>query len=147
MDTQKSSKHALQEFIVAHTVRGDCQCGKCFDVPEHSEQPKGHTANLVFFKVAMTGAPDAERLKTLVKESVEGSFNRVNIFDGQEHSYLELGSWIGDQGYALRLMGLGNLLGLWQLLTPITMLKLEETNPLCQQMASMGLISIQAKKE
>lgn len=33
-------------------------------------------------------------------------------------SYIELGAWIGDQGLALCLMGLGEILGLWTVVTP-----------------------------
>lgn len=33
-------------------------------------------------------------------------------------SYIELGAWIGDQGRAIKLMGLGKALGLWDLATP-----------------------------
>lgn len=37
----------------------------------------------------------------------EGEFNQCNPLDGKEHSYIELGGWIGDQGLALRMMALG----------------------------------------
>ena len=36
-------------------------------------------------------------------------------------SYIELGAWIGDQGLALALMGLGSALGIWGIITPQTL--------------------------
>lgn len=53
-------------------------------------------------------------------------------------------SQAGDQSLALRLMGLGALLGLWKLLTPRTMLGADIPDALAQQMAGMGLLTVQA---
>ena len=144
--TQESKMDELRKYVDTHVVRGDCQCGHCIDAKEHPEQPTGHTANMVFFHVAAGNKPDAKKLQELVVGSFKGDFCNVDIFDGKEHGYLELGGWIGDQGMALMLMGLGSLLGLWKLLTPISIMHLKEDDPLCQQMAGMGLVSIQAKK-
>ena len=137
----------LRKYVESHVVRGDCQCGKCIDAKANPKQPPGHTANMVFFHVATGNRPEAAKLRELVEGSVAGEYGNVDLFDGAEHNYLELGGWIGDQGMALMLMGLGSLLGLWQLMTPITMLKLPENDPLCQQMAGMGMVVIQAKKK
>ena len=147
MISEESRMPELQEYVVSHVVRGDCTCGKCVDAKKHPVQPSGHTANLVFFKVVADNNPDAAKLKELIKASVAGSHCNVDVFDGAEHNYMELGGWIGDQGVALMLMGLGDLLGLWKLLTPVNMLRLEADDPLCQQMAGMGMITIKAEKE
>lgn len=134
----------LLEFIQKHAVRGECMCGKCID--GGTKQPEGHTADLIFFKVAAVNEPKAEELKQLVQINREGEFNGVNLFDGKEHGYIELGGWIGDQGMALVLMGLGNVLGLWKLLTPHTILGKDCPEDLAMKMAGQGYVTIQAKE-
>ena len=90
-------------YITKHIERGPCQCGKCLDAVKNPEnkQPKGHTADLTFFKVRKTNNPDAEEFKKLVEKEFP------HWLDGKEHSYLETGGDIGDQGQALMAMGLG----------------------------------------
>jgi hypothetical protein len=131
----------LAEYVRSHAVRGTCNCGKCADHPGVDSQPEGHTADLVFFQVANDGGI-ADDLKSLVLAAQEGEFCNVDVFDGQEHGYMELGGWIGDQGLAMMLMGLGAVLGLWTLLTP-KMLGLPQDMAL--QMAGMGMLSIQSR--
>lgn len=75
----------------------------------------------------------------------KGEFCEVNPFDGNEHSYIELGGWTGSQSTALLLIGLGGALGLWEVLTPRTVIgNLPEE--LVQMMAGQGLVSLQCKK-
>ena len=76
-----------------------------------------------------------------MRDLVRAEFPRW--LDGKEHSYMEIGGDIGDQGRALMAMGLGAILGLWNLLTP-AMLGLDREMQL--QMAGMGLLSIQARQ-
>ena len=130
----------LYEYVSKHCERGACQCGKCIDSPENpvQRQPKGHTADLVFFEVILKNNPIKEEFLGLVKEKYP------QWLDGKEHNYMEMGGDIGDQGTALMAMGLGSLLGVWQLLTP-RMLPIPED--LVMQMAGKGMITIQTKKE
>lgn len=127
---------SLYDYVSAHTIRGACTCGKCCDAPADPEghQPDGHTADLVFFKVAAKGA-DKEEFVSLARRDYP------HWFDGKEHSYLEIGGDVGDQGAALMTMGLGSLLGAWKLMTP-RMLPIPED--LQMQMAGMGMVTIQA---
>lgn len=145
MQNQKGVKMSpiceLATYVKEHAVRGTCNCGKCVDHPSVDSQPEGHTAELVFFQVANNGG-DADKLKSLVRAAKEGEFCSVDVLDGQEHGYVELGGWIGDQGLAMMLMGLGTVLGLWSLHTP-KMLGLPRDMEL--QLASMGMLSIQAE--
>ena len=127
----------LIDYIVTHVERGSCECGRCIDAPEKSVQPEGHTADLVFFKVRAIGDPKADELRPLLKG--------IDLFDGKEHSYLEIGAWIGDQGLAMMLMGLGKLLGMWDLLTP-RMFGPSLPDELALQMAGQGYLTIRAKK-
>ena len=58
---------------------------------------------------------------------------------------MELGGWIGDQGIAMQYMGLGVLLGVFNLLSP-AMLGLTPDDPMFKQMLGMGMLSIQVVK-
>lgn len=134
----------LIDYIQKHIVRGACTCGRCIDAPENPEekQPNGHTANVHFFKVALQGEPDAEKLKELIK-SHGGVFNKVDLFDGKEHNYMELGGWIGDQGLALTLMGMGEILNLWELLTPEKMMP--QMPDMWDMLAGNGMVAIKVE--
>ena len=138
----------LVDYVLENAERGACTCGRCIDAPENPEekQPEGHTADLVFFKVSAKPEASADRLRELVKANVKGSHCDVDLFDGEEHSYLEIGAWIGDQGVAMTLMGLGSLLGLWDLLTPRTMLPPGIlTDAMVRQMAGQGYMTVKAE--
>ena len=130
----------LSDFVLKHSVRGSCECGQCIDAPATSVQPTGHTADVYYFQVATKDSPDPETLKKLIQEH-KGDFCNVDPMDGEEHGYIELGGWIGDQGLALQLMGLGSLLGLWELLTPKTMCP-GLPKDLMDMMAGKGLIEV-----
>ncbi len=134
----------LGEYIIQHAVRGECQCGQCIDKGE-APDPNGHVADMVFFKVSLKGDPDADVLRGLLTEH-PGDFGQVDVFDGAEHNYIELGGWLGDQGMALMLMGLGSLLGLWELLTPLTVMPPGLAPAVVQQMAGAGMIAVCAQK-
>jgi hypothetical protein len=129
----------LYEYTMAHAVRGACQCGKCFDAVAEPEkhQPTGHTADLVFFKVAAKDA-DSAQFKHLVQEEFP------HWLDGKEHSYLETGGDIGDQGTALMAMGLGAVLGVWKVTGVATLSFLPDE--LKMQMAGAGCVSIQREQ-
>jgi len=132
----------LIDYVTGHVERGACQCGQCIDAVKNpeSKQPKGHTADLMFFKVKMVNNPDATEFKSLAKREFP------HWFDGREHSYLQTGGDIGDQGLALITMGLGKLLGVWELLTPNSLLPFIDEG-MKMEMAGKGYISIKAKKE
>lgn len=55
-------------------------------------------------------------------------------------SYIELGAVIGDQGAALQLFALGEVLGLWQVITPRTLSFTDEAKIL--ELAGRGLVMI-----
>lgn len=130
----------LIDYVVKHTERGPCQCGKCFDAVKNpgSKQPKGHTADLVFFKVRKVNNPDKGEFKKLVEEGFP------HWLDGKEHTYLETGGDCGDQGLALMAMGLGELLGIWRLLTPNSMVPFLDEK-MRMEMAGVGYVSIKSK--
>ncbi len=130
-------KTNVVDYVIGHIERGACKCGECFDAVKNPEnkQPKGHAADLVFFKVKKVNNPNAEEFRELVKKEFP------NWLDGKEHSYLQTGGDIGDQGLALMAMGLGELLGIWELLTPENMIPFLDKQ-MKMQMAGAGYVSI-----
>lgn len=128
----------LREYVRENAERGACQCGKCFDAPENPEekQPNGHTADLVFFKVALSEKADKNTFLELVKEQYP------QWLDGEEHNYMKIGGEMGDQGLALMTMGMGELLGVWELITPKILGLPDE---LVKMMAGQGFVIIQAR--
>lgn len=134
----------IQEFIERYSKRGACTCGQCCDVPPNPKlrQPKGHTADMEFFKVRLDlNGKDIPELTEELQTLVSAEFPQW--LDGEEHGYMEIGGDVGDQGRALCLMGIGSLLGLWELLTPATLLP-DLPADMRQMMARQGMITIKA---
>ncbi len=126
-------------YVSNHTVRGECQCKQCCDA-QGDKQPDGHTADLIFFKVAAKDNPSKDEFERLSKDHM-GEYGDVDPFDGQEYNYMQLGGWIGDQGLAMQYMGLGKLLGCFELVTPKI---LPIPDDLQMELAQAGFVSIQA---
>lgn len=138
--------HELGNYVIGHTERGECKCGQCIDKGDKPE-PQGHTADLIFFKVAKRENPTAEEFRRLTLDSLQGAYCNCDPLDGREHSYIELGGWIGDQGVAMQYMALGALLGVFELLTPRTVLGLAESDDSAVKLASQGFLSIRVRRE
>ena len=128
---------SLVDYVMKHTERGSCTCGRCFDASYNPEvkQPAGHTVNLTFFKVAAIGG-DKDEFLSLVQQEYS------RWLDGKEHNYMEVGADMGDQGIALMTIGLGHLLGAWKALTPDTIMPFLPED-LKKQMAGQGMVSLQ----
>ena len=137
----------IQDFVLNYTARGECRCGKCIDNMPGATPLGPHTIDMVFFQVAASldvSEALVEQFKTLSHEN-KSVYVDVDPFDGKEHSYIELGAWIGDQGLAMQYMALGVALGLFVLMTPYTMLHLPKGDPLAMQMAGAGFVAVQRK--
>lgn len=127
----------LNQFVATHVERGACKCGHCCDGVSDpaNAQPKGHTVNLTFFEVSVKNDPTTEQLTELVKKALP------ELLDGSEYNYIQLGGDLGDQGAALMLIGLGDLLGLWKALSPdTTMPFLDEGTK--KMMAGQGMVAL-----
>jgi len=135
---------SLADFVLDHTERGACTCGKCLDAPKNpkEKQPTGHTVNLTFFKVATkdVGESSKDEFFSLVQ------LEYPNWLDGKEHNYLEVGADMGEQGIGLMTIGLGHLLGVWAALTPDTMMPFMPED-LKQQMAGRGFVSLKYQED
>lgn len=129
----------LAKYVSNHAVRGACACGRCIDASQNPEdhQPEGHTVDVIFFKVAQANEPNREEFLSLSEEEYP------HWFDGDEHSYLEIGADTSDQGIALITMALGKSLNVWELSTPKSMMP-SLPSDLQMQMAGQGMITIKA---
>lgn len=132
----------LRDFVIQHTDRNACRCGQCIDFSE-DKKLDGHTCNVFFFNVCLKDNPDPARFRELIEANPAGDFCELNPFDGKEHSYIEIGGWIGDQGLALQFMGLGELLGLWGVMHPGKIMPAD--HPLAKEMAGAGMVSLMPK--
>ena len=144
----------LTKYIIEHCIRGVWTCGKCIDVPAKKSQPDGHTVDVQFFKVALKN-PNGLNLTDIEKEILKNDFIRlvknhkgvykdIDLLDGNEYNFIDIGAWIGNQGIALTLMGMGELLGMWNVATPNRLAPdySEETRTM---LAEAGYISIKYK--
>jgi hypothetical protein len=142
----------LTKYITDHCIRGTCTCGKCTDAYTEKFQPDEHTVDLQFFKVALKNRitdVDKEIIKNDIIQLIKnhkGIYSDIDIFDGNEHNFVEIGRWIGNQGIALELMGMGELLGLWEVATPNRLAPdfSEETR---NMLAGAGYISIKYNRK
>lgn len=132
----------LEQYVAGHTERGECKCGRCAD---SKPDPTGHTVDTIFFKVAQKGECDRAEFIRLTEEHWLHNDVECIPLDGKEHSFIELGAWLGDQGLALQYMALGTQLGVFELLTPRTVLgDLDEETTM--RLAMSGLVTVRAKK-
>lgn len=102
--------------------------------------------DVVFFEVQAKSGARPEMLRKLLLEHVS-TFIDVDVFDGDEHGYIELGAWLGSQEDALALIGLGAQLKLWNLLTPRTVLGAGVAADIEEQLARKGLVSLQVPRD
>lgn len=122
----------LIDYIIAHTQRGECQCGNCVDKGPARPAPD-HSVNVHFFWVSRRGDPTKGALRTLL-ETEYPDLERLKAGP----SYIELGGVLGDQGLALQLIGLGGLVGLWSVITPETTLRLSGAE--ADELAGAGFV-------
>ena len=124
----------LYEYVAKHAIRGACTCGKCIDAPDNPEesQPEGHTIDMAFFKVSTADYADAKTFRSLVEAEYPHWLE-----DGKERSFIEVGREMGDQGIAIMTLALGDLLGVWEVVTPAM---LSVPHDLAIRMAGMGML-------
>lgn len=129
----------LQDYVLAHTVRGECQCGRCVDKGD-APDPTGHTVDVHFFKVAAVGDPNADELRSLI-QSHKGEFTDCDPLDGEDHGYMQLGGWMGDQGLAMQFMALCEIVGLGEVRTPARVLA-GAPKEVCDMLAESGYVTM-----
>lgn len=120
---------APPEFIIAHTT-----------IIEPGTPAAAEATDMIYMAIGAKGPRDEAVLQELM-DAYDSEYP-VNIGDHMEHSYLELGGWLGSQEYAMRLMALGNMWNMWQLLTPRTMMGKLINEEMVVALAGRGLITI-----
>jgi len=133
----------LIDYVLQHTIRGACTCGRCIDSvpnPEDHQPKERHMIDMTFFKVAKTDGANKEQFLALVEKHIP------KVMDGREYSYMELGPDLGNQEVAIRFIALGSLLDAWAALVP------EEVLPFLEKelkllMAGQGMLALQAERK
>lgn len=104
--------------------------------------PVEGAVDLMVLKVMVKDDANKDEFVRLAKEH-KGCHNECDPFDGNEHSYIELGGWLGDQGFALCFMAIATKLGLAKLMTPETVMPFLPQD-LKRALAGQGYIVIKA---
>ena len=99
------------------------------------------TADLVFFKIEIKEDTSAETLSNLIDTHTELNYD-LSLESNTEYSYISLGAWLGDQGLALKFIGMCSLLKLGDLLTLYTIFGDAVPKEMVSQLAGQGLVSI-----
>jgi hypothetical protein len=120
----------LIQYIADHTERGECQCGQCADKGPERPAP-AHSVDVHFYWVSAKDNPTKEELLPLLKEYPD----QERLAGGP--SYVEMGGMLGSQDLALRLIGLGALVGVWEAITPE---RLGITGAAAQKAAGYGYV-------
>jgi hypothetical protein len=95
-----------------------------------------------FFKVAVDERLDKTKFDQLLEAAMAspGEFSDIDRDRmGAGPSYIELGSWIGDQGRALVTMAVGQVAGRWNVITPGL---LGLTGPAADEAAGAGYVMV-----
>lgn len=119
----------LHAFIDAHTALVD-----------PASTAAAEATDMIFMLVGAKGQRNEDRLRELIVGHKGDYIDKLD--DHKEHSYLEVGAWLGSQDYALRFMALGSMWGMWQLLTPRTVMGSLLDDETIKMMAGQGYISI-----
>lgn len=101
--------------------------------------PEGISLDLC--KVVINGMPEQSTFLALIGENKSGFMESVDALDGKEHSFIELGAWLGSQGLAMAFMAIGVHLKVFSLLSPSTLFP-GLPDDVAHAMAGSGLVSI-----
>ena len=95
-----------------------------------------------FFKVGLAPDVNVDDLKVKLVEALDEYPQPERLVGGP--SYIESGAELGSQQIALQLYGLGELVGLWEVITPE---KLHITGPKADELAGAGLVMMTGYKK
>ncbi len=101
----------------------------------HVDEAKTSLVDVHFFKVGLAPGVDADDLRAQLIEALDEYPQPERLAGGP--SYIESGAELGSQQYALQLYGLGELLGLWDVITPE---KMHVTGPQADELAGAGFV-------
>lgn len=131
----------LQDFVLRHVYCKDDTPPDNWDVVKLFER---HDVDMYFFKVSLkSDLPSVEEFVQLTKDHIS-HYDVSSPLEPTEHSYIEVGAWIGDQALGMLYMALGSMLGLWKIMHPGMILNINnpEEKVLADRMAGAGYVSI-----
>ena len=135
----------LPEYLEEYANLEPCECKKCKDRNHALPDNTGHTADVLFHQISANKGAYKHTLAKLIREYAD-QFKLCDPLDGERHDHHELEKWLGTHDMALKLMGLGAVLGLFNLTTPRTILPAKHNVPLklAKIMSEKGFLYITA---
>lgn len=138
------SNEEVFEYLVDHGVHEPQEGTELREPDSDGAFPRERREiDLNIFKVGAKPTAKPEELLALVEA------NLPELLDGAEHSFVEIGVKLGDKGAALMLIGLGGCLGLWDVMSPETVLP--DAGPLDpklkRRMAEAGLVTMRLYRD
>ncbi len=104
-----------------------------------AEKAGSNDINLTFFGVRKIGEPSVEKFKELASP-IKEILNKTK----EDVSYIKLGPIFDSQEKALQTMGLGHLMGEWEVLSPDTLMEFAPKG-FKNHLAGQGLVTIKNK--
>ena len=121
----------------------DLKVTHIYAMPHENEAPAGATHELIDVHFMQIGVNKKKAEK--YREEFEALLDKYPEPDrlAGGPSYIEVGAILGSQGSAFRMFALGQVLGLWTVITPAA---LGMTGPMADQMAGSGMVMINGYK-
>ena len=130
--------HCYRKGEAVETRRvGPLEVTEIFDMPALAEAAPEHVIIDVALMAVGADKAAAEARKGELIDILKSLPDRERLAAGP--SYIETGVWIDSQDAALRLYALGEVLGLWKVITPAT---LGVSGPEALQLARNGFVMI-----
>lgn len=127
--------------VVEEKQVGDVKVTEVFAMPHESEASSNlQKVDCIFLTIGVD-KEKAEMYREEVVAILKGYPQPERLAGGP--SYIEVGGVIGDQGAAFQLFALGEVLGLWRVITPKTLGMDDAT---ARQLAGSGMIMISGFK-
>ena len=112
-----------------------------YAMPPLEEAPETDVMVDVHFMQIAVNKDKAEKVRNELNEILDTYPDPERLRGGP--SYIEVGAVIGDQGAAFKLFALGEVLGMWKVITPAS---LGMTGAIADQMAGGGMVMISGRK-
>jgi len=109
----------LIEYVLKHTRIGICMCRTCAQPNVAYRINPKHTIDMLYFDVAVNPQLNLQQAGKWLKVAAQHSkgFHRdLNVFDGNTHTYVEIGAWLGTEELGLRFMALASACDLLKIL-------------------------------
>ena len=112
-----------------------------YAMPPVDDAPESDVMVDVHFMQIGVNKTKAEKIRDEFNEILDTYPDPERLKGGP--SYIEVGAVIGDQGAAFKMFALGEVLGLWQVITPAS---LGMTGAMADQMAGGGMVMTSGRK-